>query len=284
MSEPTTGGKSQGTEDNGWDFSGFPPPVDDKTALNGGELSLPNAKATSLPGSVWPRPTLWTTIAILITLLVVSGSIVLAVGIITRSGWRFSSLPFYNQPALRIIQSANGVVIMNETGNGYSRILVRKANVPGWLLISTDDFDAQKPALAPSGNAVAYVSSGNGGTIVATSLEKDLRIVISPQGIDGQSLKPTPVTKFVLCPWTNVAWSPSSDRIAFFACNTDPALSYLVIADAISVGTVPMVIDNSYLMSEGEREVMWLTDKSLIVNRLSTTGQASIDTTEYTVP
>lgn len=282
MTERTTGGKAQEPKDNDWDFSGFPP-INEEVSIPSGKTSLPDAKAASFPGGIWPRPTRLTTLAILIILLIVSGTIVLAAGIITRSGWRFSSLPFSSHLELRIIQSANGVVIMNETGNGYSRILARKANVPGWLLISTDDLDAQKPALAPSGNAVAYVSAANGGSIVATSLEKDLRIVISPQDINGQSLKPTPVSKFVLCPWTNVAWSSSSTRIAFFACSTDPVLSYMIIADTTITGTLPAIIDSSYLAGEDIREVMWLTDNQLIVNRVAT-GQATIDTTEYTIP
>ena len=209
---------------------------------------------------------------------------VLLLGIANRLEWRTFTLLPSGPPSVTFVQSANGVVIMQESGRGYSRILVRKANTPGWLLISTDDLEARNPALAPNGNVVAYLSAANGGNVVATSLEKDSRVVISPQAIDGQSLKPMAVAQFSLCPWTNVAWSPSSDRIAFFACAVDPTLSYVVIAGITSTGTVPALIDSSYLASENASEVMWLTDNRIIVNRLPLAGQASVETTEYTVP
>ena len=185
--------------------------------------------------------------------------------------------------ATHLLTSRGEAVLMQETLSTARRVIVKQTGQASWLLVSQDDITADKPAITPAGDRVAYVSARDGGQIVAVSLKKDERIPITAADA-AKAGKDASLNISHICPWTPVDWASTGERLAFFGCAPDNSVSFLMISDLTTTPAKTVAVAASQLLSPDERQVKWLDASRMIVSLPAADPQKAAVITEYAIP
>lgn len=177
-------------------------------------------------------------------------------------------LPWKQPPPTDVVESwhllesrGSTALILAQKG-AEQRIFVQKENQAGLLLVSGLDLTVSRPALSPDGKWVAYHSVYR-NAILVTSLVSTTEGVIPV----GQILRVTPVltTELTLCDWTELAWSPDSSKLAFFACSKTDDSSVVFVNPVKGLLPAPTEVLGSESLTSGERDLLWLDQQKLIM-------------------
>jgi hypothetical protein len=170
------------------------------------------------------------------------------------------------EPRTELVEARRDRILMLERIGRLSRVLVKVAKQPGWLLVSEDDTETSRPALDPEGGHVAYVSQRGGGQIAIVGLAGDWRTTIEADEIAKADGAADMEGRLELCPWTQVAWAPGGERVAFFARLPDKGGSVVLVGTALDDDHALFVVKDSRAVTEVERQVAWVDDSHLMVS------------------
>jgi len=168
---------------------------------------------------------------------------------------------------MALLESRDEKSLLLQTDGERRQVLVQLPDRDGWVVVSRDDFTAANPALSPDGAWVAYLSTQGAPKIVVVPLEQAGRVSYTSEDLrrDDQENK-TPMTD--ICPWSPVAWSMDSQRLAFFGCLDDPPMSRVFVADLINTTTPSLRVHRiDDIMAPGlePRQISWIgSDKVLV--------------------
>jgi hypothetical protein len=194
----------------------------------------------------------------LLILLVLFGFLAWVAGVVERKGLVnvLNSISPGRTIETTLVEARDGTVLMLETNGKLSQIVAQVPGQASWYLISKDDTTATNPALSPDANLVAYLSAREEVQIAIVSLSNEEQYHITSEQAEQIGMQAL-ITEVNICPWTTVAWSPDSHRVAFFGCRKNPPLSLAFVADISGPEVVLSTIAESEFDTAAPRQLEW---------------------------
>ncbi|GEM_PF-2743508 len=177
---------------------------------------------------------------------------------------------FYHAPELVFIDAREGVVLFEKSEKDRSEVLVQMRSQNGWQILSGADYTACRSSLSLSGTRVAYFSRLEEPHIAVVSLITDTHLTLTATVFD-TTVSSRQLSGMVICDWSPVAWSSDENHLAFFVCTPDSSISY-VVAAALDDPSPRIVWVENTPFGKGERSVIWLDVKTLLVGNPSPSG------------
>jgi hypothetical protein len=194
----------------------------------------------------------------LLIFLVLFGIIAWIAGVVQRQGLvtMFNRMLPGRTIETTLVEARDGTVLMLERNGKLSQIVAQVPGQASWYLISKDDTTATNPALSPDANLVAYLSARQEVQIAIVSLSDEKQYHITSEQAEQIGMQAL-ITEVKICPWTTVAWSPDSHRVAFFGCRKNPPLSLALVADISGPEVVLSTISESEFDTANPRQLEW---------------------------
>jgi len=146
------------------------------------------------------------------------------------------------------------------------QVMVQLPDRDGWVVVSRDDFTAANPALSPDGAWVAYISTRGEPEVEIVPLEQSGRVNYTSAGLRGFCQREG-LAKMSICPWTPVAWSMDSTRLAFFGCTTEPPISQAFVVDLSASGLTlqTSIITDTEATGADPRQTSWIGSDQVLL-------------------
>jgi hypothetical protein len=205
--------------------------------------------------------------------IIVLGSFVALLGLMVRKDLRLLSW-IKREPKFELVESRSDTVLMLETVGDQHRVIVQDDPQGNWLLVSRDDFATSHPSLSPEASRVAYLSTGDSPSLVIVGIDNNNeRLILSNRMLESAAVAAElPVTHF--CEWTNLAWDPTGQRVAFWGCREENPRSVAFVATRQSDTLIPELVKDSGIDRKIERQLQWSGPDHLILSFPTSDGSS----------
>lgn len=177
-------------------------------------------------------------------------------------------------------EKAESIQLNSEDGRRFVLLVRRGENSEVRLLdaatgevqdVSSGDTQARQASLAFDGQMTAYIStSDSGSSLYLASKALGTVEVFSNKSFNKTAKAILGEEVISVCEWSELYWSPQSNKLAFFGCAANASVLFIVDAEEQHF---PQALAETRINSGAPREAGWLKNGGLVY----TSGEPFID-------